>query len=451
MSVGDHPDKSGLVFLHLSDIHFHHRFSGDRYDLDKDLRNELEFDAVRTSRSLSQVDGILVTGDIAFSGKQKEYDAADKWLTHLCDKLKCPHENIWLVPGNHDVDRAIIEQSSLLQDVHAGLRNRSRDELDPKIRSYMNDATAGELIYKPLQQYNSFADRYDCSISASQPYWEHDLTLNDGSTLRLRGLNSTLVSGPTDNEKTARLILGAAQTTLLRHEGVEYLTLCHHPPSWLLDGDLADDMLCARARIQLYGHKHERGIKRIDNSLRITAGATHPERNERGWLPQYSFIAITVKKENQERMLAVDIYCRRWDEIKKEFSAERNDAGGEAHPFVLKLGPWSPAALSVSDGSATLQTHSATLLPTATPPPQGNAMAPARRLAYLYLRLPYQIRLLIAQKLGLVRDEDESVKGHELFQRYFTRAVESGKLESLWDETSRHNKLDPEPNPFLDR
>ena len=59
-----------LVFLHLSDIHFL-RWSGSRYDLDADLRNELLLDAVDMVKQLGLPDGILICGDIAFSGTDR--------------------------------------------------------------------------------------------------------------------------------------------------------------------------------------------------------------------------------------------------------------------------------------------------------------------------------------------------------------------------------------------
>ncbi len=58
-----------LYFIHLSDIHLD-RGSGGRYDLDNDLRREIISDVTRMKDKLGNVNisGILVSGDIAFSG-----------------------------------------------------------------------------------------------------------------------------------------------------------------------------------------------------------------------------------------------------------------------------------------------------------------------------------------------------------------------------------------------
>lgn len=71
------PDQQPLKFLHLSDIHFRREVSGGVYDPDNDLRNELERDAEREVRTKPhRIDGILVTGDIAFAGIKDEFDVA---------------------------------------------------------------------------------------------------------------------------------------------------------------------------------------------------------------------------------------------------------------------------------------------------------------------------------------------------------------------------------------
>lgn len=53
-----------LAFIHLSDIHFT-KYSGDQYDIDQDLRDELLRDiSVFFKRCIHRVDGVLICGDI---------------------------------------------------------------------------------------------------------------------------------------------------------------------------------------------------------------------------------------------------------------------------------------------------------------------------------------------------------------------------------------------------
>jgi hypothetical protein len=63
-------------------------------------------------------------------------------------------------------------------------------------------------LYKSLEHYNRFALAYNCSFHADGDNyaWSRDPTLDDASVLRIRGLNTALLSGQKDLEKS--LFLG---------------------------------------------------------------------------------------------------------------------------------------------------------------------------------------------------------------------------------------------------
>lgn len=65
--------SSTISLIHLSDIHFQVPKGGSQYDLDADLRNELEIDASKIQQDHGNVQGVLISGDVAFSGKNEEY------------------------------------------------------------------------------------------------------------------------------------------------------------------------------------------------------------------------------------------------------------------------------------------------------------------------------------------------------------------------------------------
>lgn len=90
-----------ICWLHISDIHLR-------------IQNEWSQDVVLNAMC-SQIekqrsqgvepDFILVTGDIAFSGKSKEYALAGYFFNALQTASGVPIERIFCVPGNHDIDR----------------------------------------------------------------------------------------------------------------------------------------------------------------------------------------------------------------------------------------------------------------------------------------------------------------------------------------------------------
>src|SRR5438128_6791558 len=96
-----------MLFLHFSDIHFKRTEIGEPDDPNQALRSDIIKDVKRMRRIINRnVDGILLTGDIAFAGHQDEYEFAYHWLEEqLCPAAGCQIENVFVIPGNHDVNR----------------------------------------------------------------------------------------------------------------------------------------------------------------------------------------------------------------------------------------------------------------------------------------------------------------------------------------------------------
>ncbi len=275
-----------LVLVHLSDIHFT-QSSRTVHDLDANIRNELRLDAAQLSKQVGPVTGVLVTGDIAFSGQKEEYKHAADWLSEFCTAVGCPEENVWVVPGNHDVDRKLASDL-ITKMLHESIRAKDGPEVDAKLREFFSNSQSANALLAPLTEYNAFAARYECSVSAKNPFWECDISLICGTVVRMRGLCSAFVSNAEDDK--GKIILGTAQAGVPRAESVLYLTLCHHPPEWLRDQDPVEDHLKSKVHIQLFGHKHAQRVDTINDKLRLVAGAMHPERRERDWVPTYNVL-----------------------------------------------------------------------------------------------------------------------------------------------------------------
>jgi GTPase-associated adaptor domain-containing protein/calcineurin-like phosphoesterase family protein len=440
-----------IVLLHLSDIHFQRwRLDGTSYDVDAAVRDELETDAKELCAPIGPVSGVLLTGDLAYAADPREYQAAVEWLGKLCSKIRCPPEAVWTVPGNHDVDRGTTD-TRLTALVQADLRK------DPSsLPGLLADTTCARALFEPLKAYNEFAGVFGCDFGPQQPpsdgsktgprlVWHKNLPLNDASTLRLCGLNSTLTSSRLDDPNMRLLVLGDVSPFLKREEGVAYLSLCHHPPDWLIDGDRAEDLLANRLHIQLFGHKHSQRVRTIGKMLRIVAGATHPERKEQNWEPRYNVLSLSVVGE-PTRVLRVNVYARVWQPSKLKFFADTTDCkpGEEASSWDVPLDAWKPPP--TSEGT--------TVTPASPSAPEAHSteaspMDPARRLTYRFLTLPHHKRIAVAVELDLMRDEDSELPDRELFARVFDRARERKLLAALWRAVEiRHADPNPNPNPF---
>ena len=437
--------SQALVFLHLSDIHFSRR-SSTTYDPDLDLRRELVADAVRMKEKVKVCSGILVSGDVAFSGKADEYNKARDWLREICRQLGCSEEAVWVIPGNHDVDREAFRKSTFIQDKHQKLRigDAAKGELEHEMLRLHEDPEAFEALHRALAGYIKFAGAYDCKPKTGHLFWEDDLPLNDGSTLRLRGCNSALVSrgDPPDDENANRLVVGRQQMLPPNADGVTYLLMCHHPLDWLLDRDALRDNLKARTRVALFGHKHVQRAERVEDVLMVMAGAVHPDRAEGGWQPRYNYLGLSVAANAGQRQLAVDLWPRSWDDINKVFKADFDASGSDHRVYQLPLPAWKPppkAAVPVAEtpGSSTEVTG------------EGKIVNPKRRLVYRFHGLPYVRRLEVVTRLKLVAEEDQDLKEEERYPLYFRRAEESGILDQLWTAVEQQHGVDlPGENPF---
>src|SRR4030088_1314290 len=93
--------RVSITWLHISDFHVK---SGDPYDRDVVL-GALVKSAAEYRRSGRSPDLIFATGDIAYSGKPQEYELAGKFFDDLLSAVGLPKNRLFVIPGNHDVDR----------------------------------------------------------------------------------------------------------------------------------------------------------------------------------------------------------------------------------------------------------------------------------------------------------------------------------------------------------
>ncbi|HEX8017800.1 MAG TPA: metallophosphoesterase, partial [Flavobacterium sp.] len=300
-----------LKILHISDIHFKHYKNFECLDLDKDIQREIEHDLSGLKSEYGTIDVILIGGDIAFSGKLEEYAQADQWIKRICEITGCKEENVLMVPGNHDVDRSKF--NPILKNLHQSFKTlRSRRDIDYQISEFIRDPESASILLSPFHNYRAFAQKYgSIPEETNLLYWEKDFNV-DNCVLRIRGVNSALISNETDEEHTSKLILGSHQSNIVRDNGVVYLVLCHHPPQWLYDMDDTVRDFNARAKILLYGHKHSFSADTFNNSLVLSAGAMQPSRNESDWEPRYNIIDLQIDNLNDPVQLAVKLYERKW-------------------------------------------------------------------------------------------------------------------------------------------
>src|SRR3569833_343380 len=110
-----------------------------------------------------------------------------------CDIVGCLEEKVLTVPGNHDVDRTKL--SPMVRDSHKAFKAlKQRNDIDRKISDYITNSSSSGTLLSPLANYFTFAQKYgSLPFGDNVLFWEKEFILDD-AILKIRGINSALVS-----------------------------------------------------------------------------------------------------------------------------------------------------------------------------------------------------------------------------------------------------------------
>jgi predicted MPP superfamily phosphohydrolase len=442
-----------LTFLHLSDLHFTVTDADSAFDRDAKIRETLLADLGKDGRT--KFDAILVTGDIAYHGMATEFARAKDWFEVVRKATESSPEALYVIPGNHDVNRKAVEKDSSLWELHQSLRNKKMSyedrlaSLNKKLRDNSFD------FLTALNEYRAFSLECDCPTTPKDLAWVQSLNdgqlLEDGTVVRFHGLNSALLSDG-DDEK-ANLLLGATQFHHFNSDpGYVNVVLCHHPHSWMSDGNESNDFFRNQAHLVLCGHEHDPRIYREGRSLRVFAGAVHPNPREPKWLPCYHVIRLSIKAEMQ-RDLVINVETRVWMDKEKCFGPYAMPNGSLRQEEIIGLPAWnrsapktdttlhSPSSKSLVESQKEM-TNESTL--------SNDAFAAARRkLIVHFFRLGTLSRYQVAIDAGVFDDSDDAYDGQARWARVFERAEKTGKFAALWEAVAaKDDTLTGKSNPF---
>lgn len=424
-----------MLLMHLSDLHFRRGEAGGPFDPHRFVRSEILRDAISQCNALGPPSAILVSGDVAFSGHPEEYEFAASWLDELCAAVGCAISSVFVCPGNHDVDRHAAS-SKMVEVLHNALKDTGGLAFEPTLTGWLTDDSTARVLYQPLANFNAFAAQYLCSlVPPDNTTAKLDLTLNDGSKLLLRALNSAVISSRSDQKGS--LYVDAAAKQLERVPGAEYLIMCHHPSSWIRGGDDLQAHLNDVARIQLFGHEHTNRIFEGRDWMTIAASAAHPQRTEPGWEPGYNLLDLSVEGSGASRYLDVKVHVRVWQQSPSLFRPKVDRRGNTVWHQRFELEPWSVSvATDLPSGQLNL------VSPEPVEPVAGKTEASQsanaismnltlRDVSVRFFRLRLSQQSAVVGKLDLLHDEDRGLPDFDRFTRALLRAKEQGIVDQV--------------------
>ncbi|MEM8932677.1 MAG: metallophosphoesterase, partial [Acidobacteriota bacterium] len=255
-----------LRLLHVSDLHAR----GGRED-EPWRRRRVLGDAWAEHLDTLLQDGsfdlVAFTGDAADWGRPDEFAEAAEWLHALLDRIALPSERLFVVPGNHDVDRSIgadawqavrdaawqIDPLAFTRWLHGG---RPPLGVGPAWR---------EAVFERLAAYRAWV-RDDLGrpelVAADGPHAYRQTLDHHGTPIHVIGLDTAWLCGGDDDAGNLRVTDQQAMGQLSDTDGAPLggfrLVLMHHPLDDLVDTDreVVRRCLAEHADLVLRGHLH---------------------------------------------------------------------------------------------------------------------------------------------------------------------------------------------------
>jgi len=325
-------EKVLFSWIHISDIHFLHGGIKDHVSQEmilKALINDINDVTNNIDLEIPKPDAIFLTGDIAYSGaeqEKKEYETAGKCIKAIEKSANLSQEDIFIIPGNHDIQRSIYKTDDDVAMLIDHLRVGRRDVEWALSKKYQH-----KRLLNRFKNFYDFVGNFapnslDRSSKLKTIYWSKTLNTTTGFSVRILGLNTALLSQNDEDKGELRLSLTQLKDfeDLQNNPNQLALAIGHHPFSWLADGKNAESWLRKKVHIYLSGHIHEPESLSYQTGggaqlVHVQAGAIHgrtPISNS------YNYSAVLI---NQDGQMALRVWTRIWSSKNKDF---RDDPDG---------------------------------------------------------------------------------------------------------------------------
>jgi tetratricopeptide (TPR) repeat protein/3',5'-cyclic AMP phosphodiesterase CpdA len=287
--------SKNVTWLHISDTHFG-KSDAHQYDENIVIESLLEDIGERIKKDGLKPDFIAVTGDLAFSGKSSQYELVCAFFEKLLSITDLRRERLFIVPGNHDVDRDLISHGafSISKDLI------SRQDTN-KILTSPNDR---QYLFARFKGYAKFVDDYfkgHLVFDDDHYFYTSPLDIG-GHRLAILGLNSSWLAA-SDEDKTLKLVIGERQTRAALNAAKEVsadlkIALLHHPFDWIRAFDQSDSMalLLNKCDFILHGHLHKAATTSLSNpdgsAVIIAGGACYETRDHPN---SYNFVKLDLE------------------------------------------------------------------------------------------------------------------------------------------------------------
>lgn len=408
--------EPSAVIVQLSDLHFSVDDPGleARNALIRErLCADLEVLIGQLDRS---ADVVVVTGDIAYGGKEAEYQHANAWFHRVIDPITNGSTRVLCVPGNHDVDWSRIGQTHKAHRLN--IARCPDEELDVVLDEYLSED--GQAILHPLGAYNTYASSLGCQL-LDRFCWDSHQAIGGGYELDFRGV--TTVVNSYDSDGSGTLAVHANQLLKSPAPGRIPILLAHHDTFFWRRQHKLHTEVTRRMAVAMYGHTHTPRMQKVENCLEVTAGAVQPEEGK-DWMPAYNVLRLTVQPTTgPSATMTVEVWRRRWGSDYDSFIPDTETGTCDVRQVEVPTASPTPTG-TMETGPETAEEEVRVALTT----PEGDPH-PVREVQRALYDLGAGDRITILATLGLPIDDLAQLPAHRLIPEAAAAVVAAGQLD----------------------
>lgn len=271
--------------LHISDLHLsvNKSYGFHESQARKTVNYILEdLESLKKDSNFS-IDTIFFTGDISFSGRQEEFQSfQEAFLTPLLAGLGLNSDSVFMVPGNHDMNRSAIKIAE------KPLRNEFTNDQLSEIFSGLDK---NQEVWPRSEEYNKYT-----TSTFNKKNIEHNGALckvfKISNKLFVMCINSAWLAQ--DDSDHSNLRITESQLKILDRvkfpQDAKIIGLVHHPLDWLEDTDrnIFSTFIEKKISMLCYGHMHDFQQKQENNfnegiTLFLQAGTLDTREAQSGY------------------------------------------------------------------------------------------------------------------------------------------------------------------------
>ncbi|ADL50621.1 metallophosphoesterase family protein [Clostridium cellulovorans] len=242
-----------LNLLHISDLHF----GFDKDTTQKSLRDNFLNDFFNYLREIANdkpFDYVFITGDIGYSAKESDYDEARIWIKKLLECVNLKVCNLYICPGNHDVDRNYLDDKEFPQEQLRANKLLKVERLQNLKEGFIN--------------YSNFCRRLGVETYLIDNNENYLIGVHKTSNLNIIGVNTSWLAK--SDEVEDQMWVGANFLQVIKSQNslnpnLMTITIFHHPKefwnsnerSTYYDTKNTYDLACKLSDMVLFGHTHE--------------------------------------------------------------------------------------------------------------------------------------------------------------------------------------------------